>query len=124
MTESSLSYFRTLLEEMLTMVAADAETQIAWLKELAKNLDPSAELVDELALDFNDAFVYARQLLDEGEVSRTVYDSLAAVDRKLDLMSGHENTELWCFDALRHRAEWQDVRVLAQKALALYRADQ
>ena len=67
--QNNLDHFRALLEEMLSVASADAATQIAWLQKVAEKRDPKAELVDELALDFNDAFVYSRQLLDEGQIS-------------------------------------------------------
>ncbi len=121
--QSNLGHFRALLEDMLSVASADAATQIAWLQKITGKRDPTAELVDELALDFHDAFVYSRQLLDEGEISQTVYNVLATVDNKLDQMSGPENASLWCFDALRNRSEWKNVRHLAQTALELYRAE-
>ena len=120
---TNTDYFKELLNASLTILASDAEAQISWLQNLSKTLGPNAEVVDELALDFNDAFTYARQLRDSGHISQAVYDALAAIDKKLDQMSGHENTDLWCFEGLRHRSEWRDVRCLAQQALSLYRAE-
>ena len=95
---TNTDYFRELLNASLAILASDAEAQISRLQKLAKPLGPGAEVVDELALDFNEAVTYARQLRDGGHISQAVYDALAVIDKKLNQMSGHENTDLWCFE--------------------------
>ncbi|WP_370417011.1 hypothetical protein AB8O64_00120 [Streptomyces sp. QH1-20] len=53
------SFRRRLLIESLTVVAAEASVQVAWL-------DRHGVLADEIALDFGDAFRMAGRLKEEG----------------------------------------------------------
>lgn len=54
------SFRRRLLIESLTVLAADARSQVAWL-------DRHGAVTDEIALDFTHAFGMAEALVDAGQ---------------------------------------------------------
>ena len=71
---------------------------------------------DELALDFDDAYLLLRQC-QQLELSAAERDAVAAVDRLLERMTGPEHRILWTEAALRHAPEWERVRDAARAAL-------
>lgn len=94
-------------------LAADSETQIAYLTGLG-----DAELVDELALEFDDEFGIAPQLANAGIIPWRAVELLGALDLALDRMSGPENQRLWTSAALNSGDEWKEIRRLARVALS------
>jgi hypothetical protein len=98
-----------MLREALERLAADAETQAAYLRELGAW--PS---LDELALELDDVAEAS-----ESWASPTLRDRVRLLSRKLDEMSGEANARHWQPEAL-HEPEWAEVRGLAAEALAAF----
>ena len=84
-------------------LAAAADEQEAYLRQLG-----TAPSADELALEFTDAFVVARERLDESAA-----DAATRLDDYLVEISGSDKAELWTVSALRDAPEWVRVRHLA-----------
>lgn len=96
---------------------------IAALEELAKpadeqlgHVDALGVDIDELALEFDDVAPTRDALVDKGVISRDQSDAVAAVDRKLDRMSD-AGPSRWTEGALRTGEDWQELRLLAMRAL-------
>ncbi|MFJ6426101.1 MULTISPECIES: hypothetical protein [Streptomyces] len=105
------SFRRRLLNEALTVVAAPARVQAAWLEK-------HGVVTDEIALDFDHAFRMAEGLVEEGFLSRNVLPELRLIDSIFDEMSRDESTDRWTTAALISDAGWIRARVLAQQVLA------
>jgi hypothetical protein len=97
----------------LERLAAAPESQAAYLRRLG-----SYPSLDELALEFDDAFVAARHGLDE---STSWAVGLGRIDAKLTSMSRQRHADLWVAGTLTGE-EWDEVRALACKAVAARRA--
>ncbi len=96
--------------EALTVLAADAQLQVAWLVR-------HAVMTDEIALDFDHAFRMADVLVAEGLLAREVMTDLRQIDVILSEMSGGENADRWARDALSTDAGWALARRLARRVL-------
>ncbi|MEU6610177.1 hypothetical protein ABZ922_34890 [Streptomyces shenzhenensis] len=99
-----------MLLESLTVLAADAQTQAAWL---AKH----GIVTDEIALDFDHAFGMAEALVDEGQLGHGVLPDLREIDTVLGEMSGAENAGRWTRAALSVDDGWSQTRRLARRVL-------
>ncbi|TGB17711.1 hypothetical protein E4099_03110 [Streptomyces palmae] len=97
--------------ESLAVLAADAQTQAAWL-------DSHGVMADEIALDFDHAFRMADALVAEGRLSGGVMAALGKIDAILSGMSDDEITDRWTTDALSTDAGWAQTRCLARRVLA------
>ena len=73
---------------------------------------------DDLALDFDDAYLLLQQC-QQLELSTAQLDAVAAVDRLLEHMSDSQRHALWTENALRSALEWQQVREAARAALRM-----
>lgn len=104
------SFRRRLLIESLTVLAAEASVQVAWL-------DQHGVLADEIVLDFDDAFRLAGRLVEEGLLGGEVLPELRAVGVIFHEMSSQEDVGRWAKDALSTDEGWQQVRRLAQEVL-------
>ncbi|GGM20624.1 hypothetical protein GCM10010129_76180 [Streptomyces fumigatiscleroticus] len=104
------SFRRRLLIEALTVLAADAQAQIAWLA--AHDV-----VTDEIALDFDHAFGLADVLVEEGNLDPGVLADVREIDAVLAEMSGAVNAERWTKDALCVDAGWSRARRLARRVL-------
>jgi hypothetical protein len=102
---------RNRLQEALTRLAAPAEEQVAFLRELG--VWPSA---DELALELDDVMRMLPEALNRGELSREEETLIRQVDDLLGTMSGEEKAELWDASQLALAKEWAEVRCLAKIA--------
>ena len=98
-----------MLREALERLAADAETQAAYLRK--RGTWPS---LDELALELDDVAEAS-----EAWASPALRDRVRALSRQLDQMSGEQKARHWQPEAL-HDAEWAEVRRLAAEALAAF----
>lgn len=92
------------------MLAADGQTQVAWLVK-------HGVMTDEIALDFDHAFRMAEVLVEEGQLDRGVLPDLREIDAILSGMSGGENADLWAGDALPTDEGWSQTRRLARQVL-------
>ncbi|WP_329529448.1 hypothetical protein [Streptomyces sp. NBC_01462] len=111
METPDLSFQRRLLNEALTVVAAPAQVQTAWLEK-------HGVVTDEIALDFDHAFRMAEGLVEEGFLSRDALPELRLIDSIFDGMSCDESTDRWTAAALISDVGWIRARVLAQQVLA------
>lgn len=107
--ESSL----TELLRILKILGAASDEQIGYLRKLS-----APPVVDELGLEFDDIYPVTPVLQAEGLLANRQASAVAAVDKKLQEMSGEENKDLWTEAALRDSSEWAQVRNLAQLAAA------
>ncbi|WP_246096191.1 hypothetical protein [Streptomyces botrytidirepellens] len=110
MESSDPSFRRRLLIESLTVLAADAEAQVAWLVR-------HAVMTDEIALDFDHAFRMAWSLVEEGQVDRGVMADLQELDAIISGMSGGDNADRWTRHALSTDEGWALARRLARRVL-------
>ncbi len=104
------SFRRRLLIESLTVLAADAQVQAAWL-------DSHGVMTDEIALDFDHAFRMAEALVAEGQLSVEVTTDLQEIDAILSAMGDGENADRWTRDALSTDEGWGHARRLARRVL-------
>ncbi|MFE9401513.1 hypothetical protein ACFYNY_07040 [Streptomyces sp. NPDC006530] len=104
------SFRRRLLIESLTMLAADSQTQVAWLNQ-------HGVMTDEIALDFDHAFRMAEALVAEGQLTGEVTAGLQEIDVILGGMSDDGNTERWTRDVLSTDDGWARTRRLARRVL-------
>ncbi|MDH6521764.1 hypothetical protein M2163_001244 [Streptomyces sp. SAI-135] len=88
-----LRFHRRLLIESLTVLAADAQSQIAWL-------DRRGVVTDEIAPDFDHAFGIVEALGDAGHLDGGVLPDLREIDAVLSAMSGARNADRWSRNAL------------------------
>lgn len=105
----------TALRRAVRSLSNDADEQLAELRNLECPVG-----VDELALQFHDQAVLAKQLNELGEISDEEFETVRRIDRLLDRMSGEVNAQLWTTDALRTSPQWAQVRGLAQEFLRLH----
>lgn len=75
-------------------------------------------VVDELALQFDDALPFVAQLEQEGVLAAEVRRAFTDIDSWLSHMSEGEE-QLWTEAALVSAPEWEQVRLLASRALRL-----
>ncbi|GAA3900565.1 hypothetical protein [Streptomyces lannensis] len=104
------SFRRRLLIESLTVLAADAQTQLAWLAR-------HDVVTDEIALDFDHAFRMAEALVEEGQLDRGVLPDLREINTVLSEMSGAEHAGRWTTDALCVDEGWSRARQVARRVL-------
>jgi hypothetical protein len=106
------------LERSVALLGASSDEQRAWLH--ATFAGQSGVVVDELALQFDDVWLEGKIMHAEG-ISIELRESLEALDRALDEMSGSESADLWTEGALASRPEWANVRSLAGRAADVLR---
>ncbi|MFI9723825.1 hypothetical protein ACIHFE_29905 [Streptomyces sp. NPDC052396] len=104
------SFRRRLLIESLSVLAADAQTQVAWLVK-------HGVMTDEIALDFEHTFRMAEVLVEEEQLDRRVLPDLHGIEAVLSEMSGSENADRWSRDALSSDEGWSRSRRLARRVL-------
>ena len=102
--------FRTELVDCVRILSLSAFEQIGYLDSLKGD-------IDELALDFHDAYLMCSQMLQRREITDESFAALTALDQQLTSMSGQERCQLWTEDALYSSQEWVCVRSLARNAL-------
>jgi hypothetical protein len=87
------------------MLASDATTQVAYVGDMS---------VDELALDFDDAFGGGRKALD---VSENAAAAVKSLNDFLQSLSGDVDPDFWSREAVVNDQRWQRVRDLAAEVL-------
>jgi hypothetical protein len=105
-----MSFWLDELHKCTKVLSSSASEQIAHLHKGEATVH-----VDELALEFDDAFANVATLLDGNEVDAQQAASLGELGAMLASMSGKPNAALWTHDALRRRGEWAQVRTLAAR---------
>lgn len=77
-----------------------------------------AELIDELALDFDAIAMATGDMLLKGEITEPVHECAMDLLDYLKSFSGSANAHLWTPEALRLAPEWAKVRRMATECLA------
>lgn len=112
----------TILRETVANLAAAAEVQVAYLDNSFSRLTGggSAEAYgnDELALEFEDSFVFVDHMLECGEITPEEIDALRPLDVMLARWSGPEHLEFWARRALFEDPRWRAIRAKAAEVLA------
>lgn len=103
------------IAESLHVLAADFALQAEFLSDL---FETDCSLVDELALQFQDDFVFLRPLVQGRPEHVSLCAALSALDQQLDAMSGQENANLWSLEGSRASPAWAEVRTLARLCLS------
>jgi hypothetical protein len=103
----------TQLRKSVQLAALPAEEQIA-------SFPKGVAIEDEIAIDFDSYCQWALEGYQAPDLSSEQRSSLLALNTRLDQMSGQKNADLWTDDALRTRAEWEQVRNDARKILAVF----
>ncbi|MFJ9131422.1 MULTISPECIES: hypothetical protein [unclassified Streptomyces] len=98
------------LIKTLTMLAADARDQTAWLDKYRLE-------TDDLALDYENAQSSIAVVAETGRIDVAMESRLVRIDAILDAMSGTEQASRWTYEALTADAGWFKVRQLAREAL-------
>ncbi|WP_433216368.1 hypothetical protein [Microtetraspora malaysiensis] len=102
------------LAEALVLLAAPAERQHDWCERCRL---PE----DELALIFDDVYGWAIWMVDEQQPGLLTLETKAlldGIDRALTAMSGPEHAEVWTCEGLMSDPRWEQVRILARRAVA------
>jgi hypothetical protein len=110
---------------------SNPEAQLSRLRKVTKilSLPPQAQvdylkglgvypLTDELALQFSDSFAVVPLLRSHQMVSADAESALQQIDELLDSAS-ESNPNFWSPAALNSSTQWQEIRTLATRALAL-----
>lgn len=105
----------TRLIRALAVLALPFEDQLVWLSSLG--LPGQPQIVDELALEFDDGVRLSGQFVEAGWISGDARRPILELDQMLSEMSGPEQAWLWEVDSLHTAEEWVRVRGLARTAL-------
>lgn len=97
------------LHAALECLSWPAERQLRHLKSLQVG-------VDELALEFDDAFRLVRGKVAEGRLPKFVVEVTQSIDNTLERMTT-TGGEIWTAEALANSPEWANVRALSSHAL-------
>lgn len=76
------------------------------------------QAIDELALEFDDAFSVVSEALQQDNLGRLEWAALNELNSVLNEMSGPANAEKWTPAALISDSQWEAVRRIARNALA------
>lgn len=96
------------------VLALSADQQATWLDSLGP---VAAWNVGELGLEFDDGYVLLDQWVRAGWVDQKSLAPIAALNTRLDEMSGERNASLWTRPALAQHQAWREVRELATAVL-------
>lgn len=96
------------------VLALPADQQATWLDSLGP---VAAWNVGELGLEFDDGYVLLDQWVRAGWVDQKSLVPIAALNTRLDEMSGERNAALWTRQALAQHQAWREIRELATAVL-------
>ncbi len=77
------------------------------------------DVIDELALQFDDFAILADQLFESGQLETKQLELVKEIDRLLADMSGEKNAALWTPEALRNSPLWEKIRLLSREFLSI-----
>ncbi|WP_203909145.1 hypothetical protein [Rhizocola hellebori] len=100
------------LRRAIGMLSRGSEAQLAYLRELGVG-----DLADELALEFHDAFMVAKEQR-SGSISVDAMAALEDLDARLARLS-EDSDDAWRSASLRTSVAWADLRKAAANALRL-----
>ena len=102
-------------------LAAQAEEQVRYLNEAFEPLTGGGNSTgygnDELALELDDIFFAANDMIEHGELTDAEKESIQPLDRLLSELSGQENAEFWRREALFEDPRWELVGTCAAQSL-------
>ena len=98
------------LLEALQLIAAEAEIPLLLLE--------NADVSDEIAFAWENAYLNINQLSSDRLLPPDVVAKLAALDRNMEAMSGPDQAELWTDEALQTDPQWHQLRSQAREILA------
>lgn len=75
---------------------------------------------DELALNFDDMFMAAADMIQAGELTAAQRDAALPLDQLLNRWSAQSNADFWNRRALWTDHRWEEIRSTAKTALAAY----
>jgi hypothetical protein len=101
------------LEKAVRVASLPAYRQI-------ESFPPNVDIPFEIADDFGNHCRWILEGKDAPKLTSEQRSRLAALDRRLDAMSGEDNADLWTEDAIRFRAEWDEVREKARRILDVF----
>lgn len=96
------------------VLALPADQQATWLDLLGPAADWN---VGELGLEFDDGYALLDQWVRAGWVDQSSLGLIAALNTRLEEMSGERNASLWTRQALAQHQAWREVRELATAVL-------
>ena len=110
------------LRQAVTTLAASADKQVGYLDKLKESLTSGRSAAacgnDELALELDDIFSAAADMIELGELTEAEREAVQPLDGLLARWSGEENADFWQRDALVGDPRWEQVRLAAAEALA------
>lgn len=110
-SESETDWCLRILLQDLQSLASDADT-------LVRAYPPMLPVADETVADLDNHLELAKRAVGNGLITREMWEKARAVDAKVAEMSERHDASLWTNEGLRTRSEWEEVRRLAQEALA------
>jgi hypothetical protein len=109
------------LRQAIANLAAPADEQVAWLDAihgpLAGGTSAAGYGNDELALELDDIYHAAGDMLEHGEIREAEIDAVKPLDELLVRWSGESNAGFWTREALYTDPRWDAVRQCARRAL-------
>lgn len=110
------------LRQAVANLSAPAEKQVHYLERLFMPLTGGNGTEgygnDELALELQDIFLTASDMISHGELTEVEREAVRPLDELLEKWSGKQNSDFWRREALFHDARWEEVRSIASCALA------
>lgn len=111
-----------MLRQTVARLAEGADAQHAYLESLFRPMaidgDASRYGNDELALELGDIYRATGHMHEWGEISPEEIEAIRPLDAMLRALSGETHSDFWCREALWSDPRWDEIRALAQKALA------
>lgn len=108
------------LRQVVINLAAPAKAQVAHLNRVFADCTPEVQAAygnDELALEFEDAYLAVYHMQSHGEISQREIDALASLNALLLQWSGEVHADFWLREALFTDPRWNQVRDCAKGAL-------
>ena len=109
-----MSSRRRMLCDAVEHLASEPSAQQAYLASIG---DP--EVVDELALEFDDVAAASDDMLAVGELTPQEHREIGSINDLLIRISGKADAHLWAPAALATSAGWAAIRQQAQKCLRI-----
>ncbi|PAX06369.1 hypothetical protein [Sphingomonas lenta] len=109
------------LRNAVARLAAPAEQQVAYLDRIHAPLADGASAIgygnDELALELDDYFSPACDMIFYGELSEAERTAILPLSKLLGKLGGQEHADFWRREALFNDPRWAEVRSHAAQAL-------
>jgi hypothetical protein len=105
------------LREAVIRLSWSADEQHAYLESILAPLSGVGYGNDELALELEDIFCAAGDMLELGEISDAEVAALKPLDSLLENWSGSANRDFWRREALWTDRRWEEIRACAKQAL-------